>query len=226
MQIEITGILLNDDSAAAMGTYHLKSVDGEDTKAEFTFEYRRDPEGHLRIVLHHSSLPFSAAREPSVPPITEEEVRDALKAWGDAIVEIGAVYQRKGNYREVAVRVLDTLYGYGLYVVLFKPTKAAKQPFRETKEGALSYFIGDNPKYSEDHGFAIHPWTKVRIEPNSIVLHGETATATKGLLLPWLKSADHEELRRKPTSFQITLASENGSQAGEIPPVPNSAATS
>ncbi|MPN02040.1 hypothetical protein SDC9_149253 [bioreactor metagenome] len=30
--------------------------------------------------------------------------------------------------------------------------------------GALSYFIGDDPTYPEDHGFAIKPWSSVRWE--------------------------------------------------------------
>ena len=48
---------------------------------------------------------------------------------------------------------------------MFKPTKARVKPFRTTLDGAVSYFIGGDPNFSEDHGFALNPWTAVRFEP-------------------------------------------------------------
>merc|ERR1712003_282148 len=53
------------------------------------------------------------------------------------------------------------LYGYGHSDVLFKPTKATKNPFRATAESAMSYFVGaeamkDNKYKGEDAGFAIN----------------------------------------------------------------------
>ena len=32
---------------------------GEKTKVEFSFVYKKNKEGEIKIVLHHSSLPFS-----------------------------------------------------------------------------------------------------------------------------------------------------------------------
>ena len=36
--------------------------------------------------------------------------------------------------------------------------------FRLDFDGALSYFVGGNENYPEDHGFAIKPWSNVRWE--------------------------------------------------------------
>lgn len=53
-------IVIQGDSAIAMGEYVFESAsDGSFTKVEYTFGYRRDSSGALKIFLHHSSLPFN-----------------------------------------------------------------------------------------------------------------------------------------------------------------------
>jgi hypothetical protein len=61
--------------------------------------------------------------------------------------------------------------------VLFKPTLAAEKQFRPTFEGALSYFVGGNSNFSEDHGFAIKPWSHVRWESLGVNIIGNMAIA-------------------------------------------------
>ena len=107
--------------------------------------------------------------------ITEQEVRDAQKAWSEGIIEIGKNYLAGGDYKKAASDHIDDLYGYSIGTVLFKPTMAAKQQFRMDKEGALSYFIGGNSKYPEDHGFAIKPWTHIRWQNAGIKTIGKIA---------------------------------------------------
>jgi len=52
-------ILLNGDTAMAMGHYYFMPYDSnEETKVEFSFGYKADEDGTLRIQLHHSSLPY------------------------------------------------------------------------------------------------------------------------------------------------------------------------
>lgn len=75
------------------------------------------------------------------------------------------------------VNFVDDVYGFNLGVVLFKPTLASVKQFRTTKEGALSYFIGGNANYPEDHGFAINPWSAVRWENIGIKIVGNMAVA-------------------------------------------------
>ena len=107
--------------------------------------------------------------------IVEKEVMEAQKIWGEAIVAIGEAYTQKEDYKALAEKVVDTLYGYDEGVVLFKPTKASEKQFRLTKEEAVSYFVtGIIP---EDRGFAIEPWSKVRFENADIIINGDSAIA-------------------------------------------------
>merc|ERR1719271_683603 len=54
-QIELLG-----NSAIAMGTYFFTcATTGDKTKVEYTFGYKRNADGKLRIFLHHSSVPFA-----------------------------------------------------------------------------------------------------------------------------------------------------------------------
>lgn len=104
--------------------------------------------------------------------ITEQEVVAAQKAWGDGIVEIGRVYSDGGDYQKAAADHINKFYGYDLSLVLFKPTLASIDQFRASFDGALSYFVGDNPSYNEDKGFALRPWTKVRWWNAGIINNG------------------------------------------------------
>ncbi|MBD2841986.1 phosphoribosyl-AMP cyclohydrolase [Erythrobacter sp. KMU-140] len=94
--------------------------------------------------------------------ITEPEVVAAQEAWGEGIVKIGNVYSEGGDYRQAAIDHIDEFYAYDESLVLFKPTLASVEQFRPSFDGALSYFVGGNPSYPEDKGFAITPWTSVR----------------------------------------------------------------
>jgi hypothetical protein len=47
------------DMAMAMGNYFFTGTDGNETKVEYSFGYTKDEDGNLKIVLHHSSLPYS-----------------------------------------------------------------------------------------------------------------------------------------------------------------------
>ncbi|WP_424928951.1 phosphoribosyl-AMP cyclohydrolase [Amaricoccus tamworthensis] len=49
---------IEGDIAMWMGWVSLTDRDGNVTKVDKSFGYRKDDNGHLRIVLHHSSLPY------------------------------------------------------------------------------------------------------------------------------------------------------------------------
>jgi len=110
-------------------------------------------------------------------PITEQEVLDVQKVWGEGIVAIGKVFSEGGDYRAAAESHIDNLYGFQMGPVLFKPTLASVVPFRTDKTGALSYFVAGNPDYPEDHGFAIKPWISVRWESTGIITSETMAVA-------------------------------------------------
>merc|ERR1719326_1135246 len=140
-----------------MGTYDFTdATDGSVTTVEYTFGYKKNADGKVRIFLHHSSVPYSPA---GLAPVTEEEVLEVQKKWAGAIQGISKVYKDKGDYIKAAGEAAGELYAYGHDNVLFKPTKAKDFQFRPTGEDAMSYFVGgkvvDNG-YDEDAGFAIN----------------------------------------------------------------------
>ena len=112
---------------------------------------------------------------PAADPIAPAEVRAAQQAWGDAIVAIGAAHAQGGDAPAVARQALATLYAYDLGPVLFKPTKAAALPFRDTFDEALSYFVSG--AVPEDHGFALQPWSAVRFGDQTITADSDSAAA-------------------------------------------------
>ncbi len=107
--------------------------------------------------------------------ISEQAVIDAQKAWGEGIVAIARVHADGGDYTARAAEHINDLYAYGETRVMFKPTLAAEDQFRETFDEALSYFIGQEG--TEDKGFAISGWTNVRWENNGIYTNDASAMA-------------------------------------------------
>ncbi len=101
--------------------------------------------------------------------ISEREVVEAQKMWGDGIVRIGSVYAADGDYTNEAADFIQDMYGYDLSSVLFKPTLAAKEQFRSSFDAALSYFVAGNEAYAEDSGFATKPYTKVKFDNVGII---------------------------------------------------------
>ncbi|HSI45181.1 MAG TPA: hypothetical protein VK950_03300, partial [Methylophilus sp.] len=93
--------------------------------------------------------------------ITYDEVNAAQQAWCDALVKIGQLKESGGDYKAYAKQVLSEAYNYDHGKVFFKPTMASgNQTFRNDKKGALSYFVGGDPEYPNDKGFALKPWIK------------------------------------------------------------------
>jgi len=175
----VAEISTHENSAVAMGSYEFTDTLGNVAEAEFTFGYHFDNKGKLRIVLHHSSLPYQAPeQEPAEQQVTQEEVVHALQEWGDRIVEIGSVKAKGGNYRKKAVEMVDSMYAYDIYPVMFKPALAVSNPFRPTREGAISYFVGGDRDFPDDVGFAINPgWKAVIFRTEEIQLHESSAIA-------------------------------------------------
>jgi hypothetical protein len=118
--------------------------------------------------------------------ITEAEVLAAQKAWGEALVAISTTYDQKGMAaaKALAEKVIDGAYGYQFGPVLFKPTlTVAPQTFRTTRAGALSYFVGGDPNFPNDKGFALNGWRSVEIRNAAIFISGNTATTMGNVLI-------------------------------------------
>lgn len=96
--------------------------------------------------------------------IVDSLILEAQEAWGNGIIKIGKAFLEKEDYKSVAEEHINQFYNYDEGQVLFKPTLAAHKQFRLDFDGALSYFVGGNSDYPEDHGFAIKPWSAVKWE--------------------------------------------------------------
>lgn len=108
--------------------------------------------------------------------ITKEQVLEAQEKWGNGVVKIGSLKDSRTECETFTSQFLDDRYAFEAGSVLFKPTKCEAEQFRPTKIEALSYFIaGADRACSEDKGFAIQPWTKVRFENTGFILEEKRA---------------------------------------------------
>jgi len=129
--------------------------------------------------------------------ITYDEVNAAQQAWCDALVKIGKLKEEGGDYKAFAEQVLSEAYNYDKGKVFFKPTLAyGDQTFRNDKKGALSYFIGGDPAYPNDKGFAMKPWVKARYDNageknEGIQIYGSVAITMGNV---WVTDKDGNEV--------------------------------
>ena len=59
VDFENNSINIINDVAIAMGNYFFTDNDGGKTKVEYSFVYKKNDIGDLKIILHHSSFPYS-----------------------------------------------------------------------------------------------------------------------------------------------------------------------
>ncbi len=124
----------------------------------------------------------AVAAEPIVvklQSISDEEVLATQDRWCAALVDISATYRSEGQTAAAALagRIIDAAYGYQLGTVLFKPTLTVNpQTFRTTRAGALSYFVGGNPDFPNDTGFALNDWEKCEHNTTGIFITGNSAS--------------------------------------------------
>lgn len=59
VEVVNNAVLINGNVATTMGNVIITDKDGKKTTVDKTWAFRKDDAGKLRIVLHHSSLPFS-----------------------------------------------------------------------------------------------------------------------------------------------------------------------
>ncbi len=134
--------------------------------------------------------------------VTEKMVLEAQEGWGKALVKISETHAKGGDYRKLASEIIDAAYNYQNGSVLFKPTLAnGDQTFRLDKQGALSYFVGGDPTYKNDKGFALKGWTKYAIKNSGIILSGDTAL-TMGHVHFWDKDGN-ETVVDKTWGFKL-----------------------
>ena len=57
-EFDIAGVYTSGDTALIMGNKHLTKEDGTLVKANFTMGFKKNDQHEIKIVLHHSSLPY------------------------------------------------------------------------------------------------------------------------------------------------------------------------
>ena len=121
-------------------------------------------------------------------PITAEEVRAAQQEWANGLLKISQAKIDGEDIIQPAKELLDNLYAFGEFPVLFNPTKSRDKIFRSTLKEALSYFVGydainqDFPDsgFAEDYGFAHNAsmgWKEISFFNHQIVSLSDSAIA-------------------------------------------------
>lgn len=123
--------------------------------------------------------------------ITYEDIEKAQAEWAHTVVRVGRLMPDRTAFEAAAAEAVDRLYAYDAGEVLFKPTKAADAPFRTTRDGAISYFVGGGA-YPEDGGFALNPWTDVRFHNQARHISGDRACVMGHY---WFTDPGGEELK-------------------------------
>merc|ERR1711933_106011 len=81
-QVELCG-----RTAIAMGAYYFTSAaDASETRVEYTFGYKKNEDGKVRIFLHHSSVPYSTGA--AVPPPITEASKKASSMDNDVLSDV------------------------------------------------------------------------------------------------------------------------------------------
>jgi hypothetical protein len=137
------------------------------------------------LLIAGAILPAAAKEKAADQRITETEVLGAQQAWCKALVDISAANASGGQpaAKALAEKVIDSAYAYQQGAVLFKPTlTTSPQTFRTARDGALAYFVGGNPAFPNDTGFALKGWNKCEIANSAVLIHGDTASTLGNVL--------------------------------------------
>ncbi len=107
----------------------------------------------------------------------EEDIINIQKEWASGIIKMGKLSNDRDSLESFTSNFLDKIYDFDNQV-LFKPTKAANEQFRNTKGSAYSYFIaGDDKECQEDNGFALSNWTEILFDNSNIIINEDIAIA-------------------------------------------------
>ncbi|MFP8833805.1 hypothetical protein ACLIJR_06000 [Hydrogenophaga sp. XSHU_21] len=130
------------------------------------------------LALSATTLPALAKAPVVNQGITEAELLAAQQAWCKALVDIATTGARSGQpaAKALAEKVIDSAYGYQMGPVLFKPTLTVNpQTFRTTRAGALAYFVGGDPAFAADTGFALKGWSQCKVDNAALFIAGDSA---------------------------------------------------
>ena len=134
--------------------------------------------------------------------ITDKNITEFISSWRDGIMLIQKAYITNNDYKERARTFVDNHYLFNEELVLFKPTLTNDIVFRNTKDDALSYFIGG--KHPEDKGFALKNFEDIEINEVNTIIEKELI-AVMGVFILKLK----DTTRPLRIAFTFILKSTN-----------------
>ena len=131
--------------------------------------------------------------------VEPNKINNFLNSWISGIIQIGKVFLENKDYKESAKKFIESHYAFDSESVLFKPTFTKEVIFRNSKDMALSYFIGGN--IEEDYGFALKPWEKISIDELNILEENKLSIAM-GILK--LKPVNSDKITSVAFTFVFT----------------------
>ena len=131
--------------------------------------------------------------------VEPNKINNFLNSWISGIIQIGKVFLENKDYKESAKKFIESHYAFDSESVLFKPTFTKEVIFRNSKDMALSYFIGGS--IEEDHGFALKPWEKISIDELNILEENKLSIAM-GILK--LKPVNSDKITSVAFTFVFT----------------------
>lgn len=137
----------------------------------------------LALVLTSTRPLVAAAASPTIAVVdsnvTMDETLAAQQSWCAGLLAVSDANETRGlgAAKAQAEALVEAAYGYQFGVVLFKPTMTeAPNTFRTTRAGAVSYFVGGDPMYPSDAGFALKGWKRCEVENVAVFIRGDLAT--------------------------------------------------
>lgn len=132
---------------------------------------------------------------------TPDFLIDAQKRWISSFLSIVEAHLMGNDARCVAMQMIERLYDYARGPVLFKPTLACEsQAFRTTFAGAVSYFVGGDPDFPNDKGFARNDWVSVHPQNNHFRVDGNMGMTMGNFV--FVKSSGFELVVEKTFVFK------------------------
>ncbi len=86
IKFENEAIITNCDTAIAMGNYFFTTIKGEKMKVEYSFAYQKTAPNEVKIILHHSSLPYLPVA-PIAQPVAQPVAQPAKPQPSNQLVQ-------------------------------------------------------------------------------------------------------------------------------------------
>lgn len=121
-----------------------------------------------------------------------KEIEELERRWCDLLLDASQTQAAGGDAGSAVDRLLSEVYAFDECQVMIKPTLGfGDHTFRTTRAEARSYFLGNDPGFPEDVGFATLPWKAVRFENRGVLEQEEQVVVMANF---WFERAEGGEV--------------------------------